>query len=153
MTGLSEDKIAALDKRLGRVHAAAEQSAFDLTRRLTHQPHTLTDDHLAAVSKHYKPLQVLEIIFTVANNNSTNRWTDGMSIPLEKEGAFFARGKPKVPDVLNSFLTPTADKFKTRKEHRRAAGVAGPTRSVHESRSPSKSGSLPQAQAASAACR
>jgi alkylhydroperoxidase family enzyme len=109
---LSEEKIAALDSDW-KEFTAAERTAFDFTRRLTNQPHTLTDAHLTALAKHYKPLQILEIIFTVANNNSTTRWTDTLAIPLEQEGAFFARGKPKVPDVLNSFLTPTAEAFTT----------------------------------------
>jgi alkylhydroperoxidase family enzyme len=109
---LSEDRIAALDGDWSEF-TPAERAAFVFTPLLTHQFHTLNDKHLATLSKHYKPLQVLEIIFTVAGNNSTTRWTDSLGIPQETEGRFFARDKTTPPAVLTSFLTPTADKFKT----------------------------------------
>ena len=65
--------------------------------------------------KLYRDVQILEIIFTVANNNSTTRWTDALSIPQEDDGSFFAKDAAKKPAVLRTFLTPTSEAFKDRR--------------------------------------
>ncbi len=110
---MSEERIAALDSDWER-YSAAERAAFDLARRLTYSPHTLNADSIHRLRQHYKDVQILEIIFTVANNNSTTRWTDALGIPQEDDGSVFAKNKENKPDVLRSFLTPTADAYKQR---------------------------------------
>jgi alkylhydroperoxidase family enzyme len=110
---LSEEKIAALDSDWER-YSAAERAAFNLARQLTYAPYTLTDATVSRLRDHYKDMQILEIIFTVANNNSTTRWTDALGIPQEDDGSFFAKDQGKKPEVLRTFLTPTADAYKER---------------------------------------
>ncbi|HZV03964.1 MAG TPA: hypothetical protein VE999_02645 [Gemmataceae bacterium] len=110
---MSEEKIAALDSDWER-YTAAERAAFSLARQLTYAPHSLTDATVSKLRDHYKDLQILEIIFTVANNNSTTRWTDALGIPQEDDGSFFAKDTGKKPEVLRTFLTPTADAYKER---------------------------------------
>lgn len=110
---MSEDRIAALDCQWSSF-TPAEQAAFDMARRLTHEPHKIEAAHLDRLRKHYKDLQVLEILFTVAGNNAMTRWTDGMGIPQEENGSAFARGTEKRSEVLRTFLTPTSEVFRNK---------------------------------------
>ncbi len=110
---MSEEQIAALDSDWQR-YSAAERAAFELARQLTYAPHTVNEASIQKLRQHYKDTQILEIIFTIANNNSTTRWTDALGIPQEDDGSFFAKDKGKKPEVLRTFLTPTADPFKER---------------------------------------
>ena len=65
---------------------------------------------MSDLKKHYTATEIAEILVTVAGYNSTNRWTDGLNIPLEADGHRFQKeGGPKVD--LSTFKTPTADKF------------------------------------------
>jgi hypothetical protein len=62
-------------------------------------------------------VQILEMILSVAGNNSINRWKEGVGVPQEKEGTMFLRKaeKPLPPDrplPIKSFLTPTPEKYK-----------------------------------------
>ncbi len=113
--GRAEERIAALDGDWD-AFTPAERAAFDFTRRLTLAPHTVTTEHLDTLKKHYKPLQALEILFTVANNNATNRWTDSLGIPQEQTGRFFGPDKEGAtrPAVMTHFTTPTPQKYQTR---------------------------------------
>ncbi len=110
---MTEEQIAALDSDWQR-YSAAERAAFDLARRLTYAPYSLDATSIERLRQHYKDTQILEIIFTVANNNSTTRWTDALGIPQEDDGSFFAKDKDKQPAVLRTFLTPTPDAYKER---------------------------------------
>ena len=110
--GMTDDQLAALDVDWD-AFPADERAAFEFTRRLTYEPHTIDAAAVDALRKHYRDLQILEIIFTVANNNATNRWTDSLGIPQDADGSFFARNAPKaVKRDFSTFLTPTADAFK-----------------------------------------
>ncbi len=85
--GIEEPRIAALDADWSRF-TAAERAAYALTRKLTLRPDQITDVDIAAVEKHYKPLQVLELVMLVARYNATNRWTDSLGIPQEGHRKF-----------------------------------------------------------------
>ncbi len=112
--GQSEERIAALDCDWG-VYTPAEQAAFDLARRLTYEPHTLTAKHLEPLRKHYKDLQILEIIFTVGNWNAMTRWTGGLNIPQDSDGSAFGRkGGSSAQERLHGFLSPTAEVYRDR---------------------------------------
>jgi AhpD family alkylhydroperoxidase len=113
VAGLNEDRIAALDSDWNQ-YSAAERAAFALARKLTYEPHTVKAGDIERLRKHYKDLQILEIVFTVANNNSTNRWTGGLNITQESDGSNFAKDGKDKPAVLRTFLTPTADAYKER---------------------------------------
>jgi AhpD family alkylhydroperoxidase len=85
--GIEESRIAALDSDWSHF-SPAERAAYAFTRKLTFEPHLLTQADVDDVLKHYKPLQALEIAFHVARYNSTNRWTDSLGIPQEKHRDF-----------------------------------------------------------------
>ncbi|WP_206108067.1 carboxymuconolactone decarboxylase family protein [Paludisphaera soli] len=94
--GVQEDAIAALDGDWSEF-TPAERAAFAFTRKLTYEPHALTDADVDRLRAHYNDLQILEIVMTVAGNNATNRWTGPLAIPQEKHRVF---------------LTPTAEKYR-----------------------------------------
>ncbi|MCS7017273.1 MAG: hypothetical protein NZM42_14300 [Gemmatales bacterium] len=111
-SGLSEDQIAALDLNWSQF-SPAEQAAFAFTRQITLAPHTVNDDSIAELKKHFSESQVLEILFTVANNNATNRWTGGLAIPQEENGSALLRAVGQGATLRNfsTFLTPTSEQF------------------------------------------
>jgi alkylhydroperoxidase family enzyme len=106
--GVSDDDIAALD---GDWLAATskERAAYAFTKKLTHTPHLVTAADVEALKKHYTATQVAEILVTVAGYNSTNRWTDGLNIPAEADGARFKKDGIKAD--FSTFKTPTSDTF------------------------------------------
>jgi alkylhydroperoxidase family enzyme len=110
--GVAEDRIAALDGDWSEF-SPAEQAALAFTRKLTFEPHRITDADMAELGKHYKPEQVLEIVLTVAGYNMTNRWTDSLGIPQEKTGDRLSTATG-VKKEYPTFLTPTSDAFKTK---------------------------------------
>jgi alkylhydroperoxidase family enzyme len=123
---MKEEEIAALDCDWA-AFTPAEHAAYALARKLTYEPYLITDADVAGLRKHYTDLQILEMVISVAGNNSTNRWKEGVGVPQSKEGGGFARrskdkdkDSPAVkqplpadaPAVLRTFLTPTAEKYK-----------------------------------------
>ena len=85
--GRSEQRIAALDCDWS-TFTPAEQAAFAFARKLTYEPHRITDKDIESLAKHYRPQQIVEICLHVAGYNATNRWTDGMGIPQEGHRTF-----------------------------------------------------------------
>ena len=110
VAGVSDDEIAALDTDWTRF-TAAEKEAFGFTKKLTQTPHLVGRADVDALAKHYQPKEILEIVFTVAGYNATNRWTDGLNIPAEASGMFRREDGKEGPD-LSKFTTPTSSKFK-----------------------------------------
>jgi alkylhydroperoxidase family enzyme len=115
---LKEEEVAALDGDWAEF-TAAQRAAFALARKLTYEPHRLTGADIERVRKHYKDLQILEMILSVAGNNALNRWKEGVGVPQSKDLSGFGKrsGKaaPKnrpLPD--KSFLTPTPRRFRDR---------------------------------------
>jgi alkylhydroperoxidase family enzyme len=106
--GVSDDDIAALD---GEWPAAPskERAAYAFAKKLTHTPHLMSAADVEALKKHYTAAQAAEILVTVAGYNATNRWTDGLNIPGEGDGARFK--KEGVKADFSTFRTPTSDKF------------------------------------------
>jgi alkylhydroperoxidase family enzyme len=82
--GMKEEQRAALDCDWDEF-TPAEQAAFALARKLTYEPHLLSDVDLAPTRKHYKDLQILEIILSVSGNNAMNRWTEGLGLPQTRD--------------------------------------------------------------------
>jgi hypothetical protein len=119
---MTEEKIAALDCDWAEF-TPAERAAYTLARKLTYEPQAVADADIAALRKHYSDLQILEMIISVAGNNSTNRWKEGVGSPQSKDGSGFLKKskdpaakdpKPReAPDVLKSFVTPTPEKYRT----------------------------------------
>jgi alkylhydroperoxidase family enzyme len=106
--GVGDDDIAILDGDWVAV-SEKERAAFAFTKKLTHTPHLVTTADVEALKKHFTSAQVAEILVTVAGYNSTNRWTDGLNIPAEENGARFKREDAKAD--FSTFKTKTSDKF------------------------------------------
>ncbi|HYH67236.1 MAG TPA: hypothetical protein VD866_21245, partial [Urbifossiella sp.] len=106
--GLTDDEIAALD---GDWDALAPnlRAAVRFTRQLTVAPHTVTAADLAELGKHFTPNQCAEIVLAVGGYNAMNRWTDGLNIPGEAGGDFFAKGGEG--KKVASFSTPASPKY------------------------------------------
>src|SRR5207248_5766438 len=81
-------------------------------------PHHLADGDIDQLRKHYKDLQILEMIISVAGNNSINRWKEGVGVPQSKDLSGFNRNeKPAEPDrtlPTKSFLTPTPEQYQNK---------------------------------------
>lgn len=101
--GMDDDSIAALDSDWS-VFPANEQAALEFTRRLTVFPHEFTDADINALRPHFNETQIVELVQTIAQYNSTNRWTDSMGIPQDQ-----GFGEAKV-----ELDTPTSAKYQKR---------------------------------------
>jgi alkylhydroperoxidase family enzyme len=137
--GVSDDDIAALDGDWARF-TPAERAALAFTRKLTFEPNAVSAADVEELKRHYTPLQVLEIVVTVAGYNSTNRWTGGLNIPSEASGESFRRGDGRAD--LKTFQTPTSPQFAGLASHvaplpaggRSTAAPAWPARPAPEGR-------------------
>ncbi|HUG92806.1 MAG TPA: carboxymuconolactone decarboxylase family protein, partial [Planctomycetaceae bacterium] len=108
--GLSEDEIAALDGDW-RAHTPAERAAFAFARKLSHEPHELTDADIDGLREHYTDLQILEMAMSVARNNVSNRWKEGIGVPQRADEGGYSRvdEDPELP--RGTYLTPTSERF------------------------------------------
>ena len=94
----------------------ARRAAFAFARQITVEPHRFTDAEFNELRKHYKDLQILEMVLSTAGNNAINRWKEGAGIPQSSNGGAFGRrepGAPETPRPAHSYVTPTSEKFKT----------------------------------------
>ena len=116
--GMKEDEIAALDCDW-QAFTPKEQAAFAFARRFTLEPHALSDADIDELKKHFTDLQILEMILSMAGNNSINRWKEGVGVPQSSGGGGFGRrteGGPVAESKTepHSYLTPTSEKFRTK---------------------------------------
>lgn len=118
--GMTEDEIAALDGDWSQ-HTPPQQTAYAFARKITYEPQNLTDADIDGLRKHYTDKQILEMILSVAGNNSINRWKEGAGIPQSSGGGNFGNRRPgaeptaerptAAATTAHSYLTPTSDKF------------------------------------------
>lgn len=114
--GLSEDRIAALDVDWSEF-TEAEQAAYAFARKYTLQPHLLGDDDITALRRFYSESQILEMMLSMAWNNSINRWKEGVRVPQSPDEGGYSRlfrsadqaVDPSLPH--GSYLTPTSPKY------------------------------------------
>ncbi|WP_020472649.1 carboxymuconolactone decarboxylase family protein [Zavarzinella formosa] len=120
--GMTEDEIAALDGDWSE-HSPAQKAAYAFARKFTYEPHKLSDADIDELRKHYKDLQILEMILSMAGNNSINRWKEGAGVPQSASGGGFrskdgAPPKEKEPEPATprkqTYLTPTSEAFKSK---------------------------------------
>lgn len=111
--GMKEDEIAALDGDW-KEFTPAEQAAFAFARKFTYEPHRLGDADIDRLRKHYKDLQILEMILSMAGNNAINRWKEGAGVP-QSAGGFGRRpeGGAAEEKGKHTYLTPTSEKYRT----------------------------------------
>jgi alkylhydroperoxidase family enzyme len=121
--GLKEDEIAALDGDWAGF-TPAQRAAFAFVRKITYEPHLLTDADVNGLRAYYTDLQILEMTLSVAGNNSINRWKEGVGVPQSLNGGGFGARRaengnapapaPAPPEraAAHSYLTPTSEKFR-----------------------------------------
>ena len=117
---MTDDEIAALDGDWSEA-TPAERAAYAFARKFTYEPHKLTDADIDGLRKYYTDAQILEMILSMAGNNSINRWKEGVGVPQSATGGGFGRRRadgqpsqaPPASKEPHSYLTPTSDKFKT----------------------------------------
>ncbi len=113
--GLKEEQIAALDCDWSRF-SPKEQTAFAFARKFTHEPHLLADSDIESLRKHFTEMQILEMILSMAGNNSINRWKEGTSVPQSQGGGNFGLRGTNPPaaetaPMTHSYLTATPEEF------------------------------------------
>jgi AhpD family alkylhydroperoxidase len=113
--GMTEDEIAALDGDWDEF-GPAERAAYTFARKFTFEPHTITDADFDGLRKHYKDLQILEMIQSMAGNNAINRWKEGTGVPQSANGGgnLGRKGETasKDPPARHTYQTPTSVKYK-----------------------------------------
>lgn len=116
---MKEEEIAALDGNWSEF-TPAQRAAFAYARKITVEPHRLSDADFDDLRKHYKDLQILEMTLSIAGNNAINRWKEGAGIPQSSNGGGFGRREPGAtenPRPAHSYVTPTAEKYQTAISH------------------------------------
>jgi hypothetical protein len=111
--GRTEDQIAALDGDWSGV-SAKERAAFGFARKITYEPHLFNDADIKTLQEHYSDLQIIEMLLSIAGNNSINRWKEGTGVPQSEGGGGFGRApgtEPKKEEVKHTYLTPTSEKY------------------------------------------
>jgi AhpD family alkylhydroperoxidase len=119
--GMTEDEIAALDGDWSE-HTPAQRTAYAFARKITYEPHLLNDADIDSLRKHYTDKQILEMILSVAGNNSINRWKEGAGIPQSSGGGNFGNRRPggeaaaaerpaRPAPTSHSYLTPTSERY------------------------------------------
>jgi len=117
--GMTEDEIAALDVEW-ELFPEKEQVAFALARRLTLEPHLISDADIDRCRTFYSEEQILEMIGSIAGNNAINRWKEGAGIPQSSNGSGLGPSNRNAPDrpsgtSEHSYLTTTSDKYANRR--------------------------------------
>ena len=116
--GMTEDEIAAHDSDWSRFNEK-ERAAWAFGRKFTLKPHKLAVADITELKKHFTDLQILEMILSMAGNNSINRWKEGVGVPQAKSfGSFGQRGGAEAtaattPREPHSYLTATSEAFQT----------------------------------------
>jgi AhpD family alkylhydroperoxidase len=118
--GMTEDEIAALDGDWSE-HTPAQRAAYTFARKFTYEPHRLNDADIDGLRKFYTNNQILEMILSMAGNNSINRWKEGAGIPQSSSGGFGTRAAvgdaasatptPRPAGDDHGYLTPTSPKY------------------------------------------
>lgn len=120
--GMTEDEIAALDGDWSE-HTPAQRTAYTFARKFTYEPHLMNDADIDGLRKHYTEKQILEMILSMAGNNSINRWKEGAGIPQSAGGGNFGNRRPggdnagvekkaeRPAETKQTYLTPTSPKF------------------------------------------
>jgi hypothetical protein len=119
--GRSEDQIALLDSDWNQFDVAS-QAAFAFAKKFTLEPHLFSDADIAGLQVHFTDDQILEMVLSMAGNNSINRWKEAIAVPQNKDEGGFSRvgGGPANNQIeqsadakrsRGSYLTPTSPAF------------------------------------------
>jgi alkylhydroperoxidase family enzyme len=100
--GLDDDTIASLDSDWSRFDSR-HQAALAYARKLTLEPQLVGDSDIAALKQLFSDAEIIEMTYSIARFNSTNRWTDGMGIPQDD----------RFGDEDSRLDTPTSEEFQS----------------------------------------
>ncbi len=84
MVGLTDDQLAALDHDWS-VFDDRTQRALALALKMTREPHLVEKSDIEALRPAFTDPEIIELVYTIARFNSTNRWTDAIGIPQDSE--------------------------------------------------------------------
>jgi alkylhydroperoxidase family enzyme len=108
--GLDDDTIASLDSDWSRFDSR-HQAALAYARKLTLEPQLIGDGDIAALKPLFSDAEIIEMTYSIARFNATNRWTDGMGIPQDS----------RFGEEDSRLDTPTSEAFQS------TVSVAAPT--------------------------
>jgi len=109
--GRSEDEIAALDGDWSS-HSPAERAAFAYARKLSFEPHLISDADIEGLRQHYSDLEILEMTISIGRNQIMNRSHEAVGAAQRRDEGGYSRSED--PDQLprGSYLTPTSERFR-----------------------------------------
>jgi alkylhydroperoxidase family enzyme len=148
VAGMTDDQIAALDCDWDQ-YSVAEQVAFAFACKLTHEPYRVGRADIDGLRKHYKDLQILEIIVALGGYSSLNRWTDALGIPQDEAPGRLFKGAGREGARPPTLLTATSPKYQNQLS--KVAPLAQGSKGTAASRPPLESRG--EAEAALTACR
>ena len=99
--GLSDDQIAALDGDWSEF-TPKQHAAFAFTKKLTFEPHKITDADIDVMHANFTDAQIVDIITAVAGFNAMNRWTGAMRIPQEDHRVYLTPTSPKYAQKIST---------------------------------------------------
>jgi alkylhydroperoxidase family enzyme len=108
--GLSEDEIASLDGDWSG-HTAAEQAAFAFARKLSFQPHEVSDADIDALRGHFTDRQILEMVLSIGRNNVANRSHEALGVPQSPNEGGYSRNRDDLTLPRGTYLTPTSEAY------------------------------------------
>jgi alkylhydroperoxidase family enzyme len=108
--GLMEDQIAALDGDWSG-HTPAERAAFAFARKLSYQPHEISDADIDGLRNYYTDLQILEMVLSISRNNISNRTHEAIGVPQRQDEGGYSRNTEDPSLPRGSYLTPTSEEF------------------------------------------
>jgi alkylhydroperoxidase family enzyme len=98
--GLDDDTIASLDSDWS-IFDPRQQAALAFARKLTLEPQLVGDKDIAHLKTLFSDAEIIEMTYSIARFNATNRWTDGMGIPQDRSFG----------EEDSTLVTPTSEKF------------------------------------------
>ena len=104
---MSDDEIASLDADWS-IFPASEQAAIAFARKVTLTPHLVDEADIRSLQAHFSDERIVDIVQTLAGNNSTNRWTDSTGIPQDRSS------NPDEPRQLDTPTSEAASRFRTK---------------------------------------
>lgn len=122
--GRSENRIAALDGDW-QDFTPTERAAYAFARKYTYQPHLLNNQDINSLKTYFTDAQIVEMMLSMAWNNSINRWKEGVGVPQNPDEGGYSRMSRIVNPQANSetdlqkfprgsYLTPTDEAFQSR---------------------------------------
>ncbi len=116
--GLSEERIASLDGQW-LSFSPKEKAAYGFARRITLEPHLIADTDINELRQHFHDRQIIEMLLSIAWNNSINRWKEGVGVPQHADEGGYSRMvragtlTPEAAESLptGSYLTATPAAF------------------------------------------